>query len=626
MEPVPSARRARSSLAVLLSTALIAQAFPSWAQVLTGATLSAPDLGEAVPLTVESQVEPVAADRLALEPATEALSSESLPLSEASLPAVLPAGRQGKQGRLAPTALERAAPGTPRKAAAAMVRPATPARSLSGRIWQHAELQGFAVREAPALEVDEASSLQAPRRPVERLSPLLAAPQPSQRIERVRAASPEWQFLSSMAFVDIGVEALAVAVPQLAESVAGHFLSASAVSTVAFAALTVGTLLAGPIIDRLGFRKVYGGLQISRAVGGAVLAGLYFKGAIGLPALTFLFGFDYLLQGVSRVAEGVLPTLLHGSQPAALNRFGTRFEMMIELCGIAIPAATGVVLAAKGFGPVLAAYPVFMLASSAITLLKLRLPRNQGPLAFAGSAIWEKGRMKEVARAFRENPSLRRAAVGYGLGLAISNFIYFSIAPAFGLFVAAQARAGAGIAANFISFYALGGLLGTGILTALDAWAKRKQERSSLPAGRQADDDRRKFLRATAGWLVAGAVSALGAWLLPFAAGAGAWLGYAAVIPFGVTYAGVFVQLETLIKSESPAANRASVLAVVRAAALLFATAGSVALGAMFEAFSTAGAVRVPTPAAFVALGAAAVLASLTFLWAARGLRTLRRW
>jgi hypothetical protein len=82
----------------------------------------------------------------------------------------------------------------------------------------------------------------------------------------------------------------------------------------------------------------------------------------------------------------------------------------------------------------------------------------------------------------------------------------------------------------------------------------------------------------------------------------------------------VFVQLETLIKSDAPEAVRGSVLSTIRAAALLFATVGFVALGAMFEALSTSGPIRIPTTAAFYALALALAPLSLVFLWVARGL------
>jgi MFS family permease len=598
MDDVP-----RGLVALVVASVLVFASFPAWAQIRFApetAPLDAPAVLEAVP--AETSLSPLPLDASFAAAPGESLSA--LPLEPLS------AGSPRLSARL-----QRAPTAAPLRAVRASERGRAP---LTSRILEHAARQGFALQAPRAIELDDLPSLEQPVRPAAPLPGLRAAPEPPKESgsqpERRAASSPAWQFLASMAFVDVGVEALSVAVPQLAEKLSGHFLSASSVSTVAFAALTVGTLLAGPIVDRLGWRKVYAGLQVGRAAGAGVLAVLYWKGALGLPALTFLFGFDFLLQGVSRVAEGVLPTLLYGSKPLEVNRFGTRFQMMIESAGIAIPAAAGFLISAQGFGAVLAAYPFLMLASAAVTALKLRLPEKAAPSAPAGAALWSKSNVKEVFGTLRKNPGLRRAAIAYGLTLALTNFIYFSIAPAYGLYAAHDHQAAASTAANLISFYGLGGFAGTGVLAALDALARRKMKLF------WEGDQRRAFLKGTLNWLWVGAAAALGFWAFAFAPAVGAWLGYAAMLPLGVSMAGVFVQLETLIKSDAPEAVRGSVLSFIRAGALLFATVGFVALGALFEVFSTSAPVRQPTSAAFFALALALSPISLVFLWVARGL------
>lgn len=544
----------------------------------------------------------------------------SVPALVAAPPSVVQAGVA--PAIAAPPVVRTAAAAQPVAAAALAASPivaasqeaATAAQDpLAARVWSEAEKLGFETRreqDVPETSAPSESGLrpQSGDRGGDDVPP--PPPPPSGPSDGHKGARRG--FFMSLLMAQIGVEIMGLAIPQLANKLAGDFATAALLPAVSFAALTLGSLVGGPIVDRIGIRRAYLSALALRAAAGGALVSVYASGALTLPALMVLFGLDYFVLGGSRVVEAVTPTALYGSSQDKVQSFGTIAQMVIESMGIFGLTAGGALLVFSGFGAAMAAYPLMVTGAGLIAWKWLKVQRAATAPAARVPLLTQ---VKSVFAALRGAPALRRAMLGYGAEIVVGAWVYFSIAPAFGLF-ASRAGLVSPTLGTFLAeiVYASGGLLATILMDRLDA---------RRPAAASPEENRSRLLGGTRRWLWAGSAALLGAFVLPFGATfAGLAAALAFFFAFGLSTTGMYVHLESLVKTEAPEAARGSVLGVGRALSLLVAAASFPALGALFHFFSEpVGAATLPTARGFWILsGLLAVLAAL-YAAVARGLK-----
>ncbi len=473
-------------------------------------------------------------------------------------------------------------------------------------VWKHAEERGFARTTKTAVGGYADGKIR-------RLEPKagdrgsrakseLPAPKPKR--------NPMLVFLGSFIPAQFGLEMMGLAVPLLATSLTTNALDSSAIWMTAFAALGAGSLLGGPLVDRLGVAKVYLGSTVLRAASIAVLAGVFAGGGLSLTGLTVLFAAEYFFLGASRVAESILPTKLESSAQG-VNRLATYAQMAVEAMGVIGLTAGIYLLQAFGYGTVLSAYPILLGASALIAGLFLRLPKAP-PSQAGGESSWKKfvRDFCAVMSVLRRDRGLLKMILPFTAITVLTYLMYFTVAPAFGVFAATGAASETATYALEVA-YAGGGLLGTLLLGWLNTRAEKAVGR--LPEGEREAAGGAALSRSAARWLVAGAVALLGAWALPLAGVAGPWLAVAAFAPIGVTFVGVYVQLESLIKTRAPESIRGSVMGVLRMAMIGAAVVSFPLVGGLLSAVGAGAGLAV--------LAALMTLLAAAFLWVAKGLR-----
>ncbi|HAM34707.1 MAG TPA: hypothetical protein DEB40_12655 [Elusimicrobia bacterium] len=507
-------------------------------------------------------------------------------------------------------------------------RPALDHASLSDKIWKHAAARGFALG-PPALATGEQDS--AARVPL----PAAASSQSRQAADAVAASVSAAEtepssaarvlkpYLGGLGAMQLGLEAMALVIPQLTKTLGESFLVMAGVASVGFGALMLGSLLGGPLVDRLGLRASYRGLLVLRTAAAAVFSLCFLTGSMSLPALAVLFGLDYLFLGGCRIAEAVLPRTLYPRSPLGVKRFGTAQQALIESMGFLGPLAAGLVIAWQGFAAIAIAYPLLLGAGAVMLWTFLPLP---GKSQAAGKAQprglgmdWRS--IQEAWTTLRAHPFIGRAALGFALVSILTYCLYFMIAPAFGLFAAGSAPAAATVNSQVTGLFAGGGMAGTWLMLWLDARMKRRLE--TVPENQRPQAAERSLLRATARWTMAASIGGLGGCALALGAGGAALpmilLGTAIM---GLTTCSALVHLENVVKNNAPAEVQGTLMGLVRAAMNLASIIGFFGLGAIFKAFSIlSGTALVPTGMAFAVVAGGFVLFSLAMAWIAHGLR-----
>lgn len=482
--------------------------------------------------------------------------------------------------------------------------------ATGARIVDHARAQGFALEPVRADEVGAGGGLSAGSGSGSGLVP----PGPPSGDDGARGEPPAPKpsrgprgalgFLASLLVAQVGVETAGLAVPQLANQLAGSFQSASLLPTVAFLALTAGSLVGGAVVDKRGVKKTYLTLFALRAASAVALAWTGVAGGLTFPLLVALFGVDYFFLGATRVTEAVVPTALYKGrgQVAGFSNFA---QMVIESMGVVGLAAGGLAIAAVGLHSALAAYAAAIVAASAVAFLALRKASFSAPEASGPSPS-----PREVWRALKELPRLRALGFAYVINVVLAAFLYFSVAPLFGLF------AGASLGASATTFWTTALFAGGGFsATALGAWlnARRDRKLASATAAERDEAERASLERMAIGWSRGlAAVLLLGGWTLAAGAALGPLWALGFMFPFGLTAIMAYVALESMLKTEAPAALRGSIVGYAKAAAQLTAALSFPLIGWAFDALS--GGAQTPSAAALgviVAIFAAAALATL---------------
>lgn len=505
-----------------------------------------------------------------------------------------------------------------------------PGEGLTRKILEHARARGFAFAapqdpglpgagparaQGAAGSGDTARLSEAPK-PQAGPPPQTQAAAPD---EPAAARKARRAYLSSLLPAQMGLEILGLAVPQLATQLSGSFQDSSWLGAAAFAALGVGGLIAGPAVDRFGISRVYRVSLVVRILAVGLLSFAFSNAWLTVPLYIALFALDSLFLGASRVSESVIPTALHGGSQQKVNGFGISQQLVIE--GMALLGLTvgEILLASVGFGAALWAYPVLVLASLIVNWRFLRLP---GPSAQTRSPGLRR-QLKDVLGAMKASPLMRKAFAGYALAAMLTAFVYFTIAPNFGRF-AAGALSTSAVTYWTMLLFGAGGLAGVILM----AWLDKRQERglSGLGQAERAQEEKRQHLRCAAGWLVSGALALLGGGAFLLGDSLGPAPAFAAMVPIGLTTAGILVNTETVIKTEAPEEFRGSVMGLFRAGAQFAAALSFPLLGLVFQTFSQgSGSSLAPSSGAFVTLAALFILGALTQLWVAAGLRRAAR-
>ena len=103
----------------------------------------------------------------------------------------------------------------------------------------------------------------------------------------------------------------------------------------------IGRTLGPMAVTKYGLKKTYLSATIARLVSITALCALLATGHMTLPLMMGFYSINGLLQGVATTAESSIPPALVGQNPAALERFWTWQQTLLETIGVAAPIATG---------------------------------------------------------------------------------------------------------------------------------------------------------------------------------------------------------------------------------------------------------------------------------------------
>ncbi|HVE14485.1 MAG TPA: ATP-grasp domain-containing protein, partial [Elusimicrobiota bacterium] len=498
-------------------------------------------------------------------------------------------------------------------------RDAVGAPALSRNVWDHAKARGFAMEEHLFEPVGAAPGASTPG-----LKPAAdvgaepsAEPAPPARAPDAKARAFRG-FLASLISAQLWVEGSVLVAPQLAKALSDSFLAMSGISFLSFIGLVGGSLVGPAIVQRYGIRATYVGAMVGRTLAGAGLAYLFVTATLNLPVLMGLFAAEYVLLGISRVAEATLPTALYGSAELPVNRFGIWKQAVIEGIGIGGPLLAGAMILTGGFAPLLVGLPILMAIGTVVALATIRVPGDSGAVrSTAGD-----GSMRAAAKAIWSSTDLRWAVTALTVAATMISSLYLMIVPAFGIFVGGTAEAATQLAAWLTGIFASGGFAAT----LVSGWVNGRSERAAkaLDRARAEEAGRQAFQRNTRAWawIAVGALLSVGAMtgvlgIAPI---------YALMFFLGFAMTGILVPLETVVRSRAPQGQKSSVPGLATAIVQMVTTAAFLGQGVIFEFFSHETPVgKTPTATAFGVIALAAAAGAAVLIRFARSLGARRQ-
>jgi len=394
-------------------------------------------------------------------------------------------------------------------------------------------------------------------------------------IRLLPAASSLWLVLGNVALVQLGVEAMSLAVPQYALGAFGTGTMA-AVSAASSIALAFGSLLGSWSSDKLGPERTYIGTLAARVAVTAALAGLYATGFLPAAALVGLFAADFVLHYMNTVSLDALAPRWLGDDAVSLNRFGVRRQIAIDAAGFLGPLGAGAAIALWSFGSVFWAYPAIFGLATAGGLIALR--RLSEGFSMSRRHFMKADGWRATLRTIAATPALRWSVLGFAVVTVVMMSLYFLAGPAFG---AAAAAVSGGSAAQITSvmtgLFAAGGVLGALLQLRLSRKA------TTAPA-----------LQRQMGWaLAAFGLAALSFWALlataplavfpVFGVAVPLYLVQLLMIPLGAAWAVPTVGLVTILQSQAGSGAKAKVAGVNRFTAMFASSVFSIALGGLFS-------------------------------------------
>jgi hypothetical protein len=445
------------------------------------------------------------------------------------------------------------------------------------------------------------------------LAPLSAAPAANVSVIPVDA-SPSLSsklvlgFLSTFLLVSTVVESTSLAVSQMTQPLSQGFLALAALTSVSYAAYTLGSFLGGGIIKRLGIRATYRGVLITRALIWTALALLFnpATGTIALAALIPLFSLDYFFHSIGRVAEHSLQVAWFKDSEVKSSRFGS-FRDFIEYGTVFIGSAMALVIAAVGFGAVIYPAPIaFGLA--ALLALGLALPK-------AGPEKDVKGKWSDGFKTIFKDAGIYKPLFGFALVNSFLYMMYYIVATAFGAYAAPDPQHAAAVAGSLTGVYGVGALIGAVVMDRLAARISKKV--SAMPEAEQKAGERRLYTDSAAKVLPWAAAALLGAWLLTSSLQIGTLLWpmfpvSIALLAIGFTAQLASNHLDTIMKSNIPKENKDVSVGAIRALIYLSHVFGFLLWGGLFAWLG---------PGAFAAFAAFYTVVAGFYIWLARSLK-----
>ena len=415
-------------------------------------------------------------------------------------------------------------------------------------------------------------------------------------------------FLSTFLLVSTVVESTSLAVSAMTQPLSQGFLALAALTSVSYAAYTIGALVGGKVIKRFGINASYRLVLFARAGVWTAIALLFdpATGTIALAALIPLFSLDYFLHSIGRVAEHSLQVAWFKGSEAASSRFGSLRDF-IEYGTVFAGSAMGLLVAAYGFGAVVFPAPLAF-AAAAVIALALKLP-SAGADAHA-PAKWNAG-LKIVLK----DPNIYKPLLGFSLVNSFLYMLYYIVATAFGAYATTSPEAGVAVASSLTAVYGLGALAGAVVMDRLAARITKSVE--TLPEAKRKAAEKSLYAASAARVLPWAAAALLGSWLLMTNLQIGTLLWplfpvSAALLAIGFTAQLASNHLDTIMKSNIPSGEKDMVVGATRALIYFSHVLGFLLWGGLFALFGTA---------AFALFAAFYTAAAGVYLWLARDLK-----
>lgn len=415
-------------------------------------------------------------------------------------------------------------------------------------------------------------------------------------------------FLSTFLLVSTVVESTSLAVSQMTQPLSQGFLALAALTSVSYAAYTLGSFLGGRWVAKLGIRKSYRAVLFARVAIWTTLALLFnpATGTIALAALIPLFSLDYFFHSIGRVAEHSLQVAWFKDSETASSRFGS-YRDFIEYGTVFLGSAMALAVAAFGFGAVIYPAPIAF-GVAALVALGLKLPQ-------AGPESRKAGRWSEGFRTVFKDAGIYKPLFGFALVNSFLYMMYYIVATAFGAYAAPTPQAAAAVAGSLTGVYGVGALLGSIVMDRIAASIDKKV--SALPEAERKPAERRLYARSAARVLPWAAAALLGSWAFMSSLSLGTLLWpmfpvSVALLAIGFTAQMASNHLDTIMKSNIPKGQKDVAVGAIRALIYFTHVVGFILWGGLFALF---GAKAFALFAAFYTAAAAA------YLWLARDLR-----
>ncbi|MDE2143760.1 MAG: MFS transporter [Elusimicrobia bacterium] len=414
-------------------------------------------------------------------------------------------------------------------------------------------------------------------------------------------------FLSTFVLVSTVVESTSLAVSQMTQPLSQGFMALAALTSVSYAAYTLGSFFGGSVIKRLGIRTSYRSVLAIRALIWTAMALLFnpATGTIALAALIPLFSLDYFFHSIGRVAEHSLQVAWFQNSEAASSRFGS-FRDFIEYGSVFVGSAMALAVAKFGFAAVIyPAAPAFAVA--ALIALALNLPKA-APDRKPGK--WSDG-FKTVFR----DPGIFKPLAGFALVNSFLYMMYYITATAFGAYAAPDPQHAAAVAGSLTAVYGAGALVGSVVMDRMAARIDNKAQ--ALPEGERKAGERRLYIASAAKVLPWAAAALLGSWLftLPMQIGTVIWPIFPvslALLAIGFTAQMASNHLDVIMKSNIPKGEKDMAVGAIRTLTYATHVVGFLVWGGLFALFG---------PHAFFLFAAFYTFAAAAYLWLARSLK-----
>ena len=390
--------------------------------------------------------------------------------------------------------------------------------------------------------------------------------------------------LTGTAVFKVGMEALNVVVPLIALTYFGSAFWMASFAAVWGAAMTVSSLLAGGMIDRMPLNKVISGALLLQAVTVSATIALLVSSPVSPLLVLPLHALSGAAMGIITTARDCIPARLLGRDDAVLGKFNAKTHLVYEIAGTVAPILAGLLM--RRFGLVSALFlhpPAYLLA--ALFFSRLRLDANGGAASHGILALLKQtvSDVREGARIVCGTKEFRWLGFMILVPMIVHRVVEQIMIPVFTKTVLGAAEKSAWIisASNF------GELLGAAVLLKA-LW--NAQRRNTKPS--------------RYGWIPLMAAGTLATWSLSLPGG------LAAILPLiflmSLTWAANDLSVTSYFQSRLPEHSAGKALGFLMAAELGLIMASSFAMGLLFD--------HIPAQAAFLAINV--LLTGLAVLFA----------